>query len=194
MARGPHPQGSLRTIGVCAAILLLLAPSRAYSNDQAAASDAAPAADAVLARIREHGGRGRFPVVLMVDANTFAPGVWNRVKNLVAFRIHRPAADGTTLPDAAIYLVRDSPIYLRAAEALRNRTTNHEYVWCLLAATLAHEAAHTAPNTERQALSAELAELERCLQAGHLHAADGWNAGRYVKQIEAKLRKPREHY
>ena len=67
------------------------------------------------------------------------------------------------------------------------------YVWCLLAAVLAHESAHTALNTERQALTAELGQLRRCLFAGHLHATDGWNATTYLGKVEARLRNPREH-
>jgi hypothetical protein len=183
-------------IGACATLVILLASTRAFGHDQSPTSAGGPSAAEVVTRVREHAGAGAstFPIVLAVGPSTFPPQIWDRVKNLVAFRIHRPAADGTTAVDAAIYLVRDSPLYLKAATSLNLRTTNQEYVWCLLAASLAHEAAHTAPNTERQALIAELAQLEQCLQAGHLHAADGWSAGRYLQQVRVKLRHPREHY
>jgi hypothetical protein len=112
----------------------------------------------------------------------------------VAFRLFRPGPANATVADAAIYLVRDSAVYSKAAAALRNNTTQHEYVWCLLAAVLAHEAAHTAPGTERQALIAEAAQLRRCLFAGHLFSSDGWNPLAYLGKVEAKLRNPREHY
>jgi hypothetical protein len=108
--------------------------------------------------------------------------------------MHRHQPDGSTLADAAIYLLRDSALYAKAAEVARNRSTHHEYVWCLLAAVIAHEAQHTAPKTERQALLAEAAQLRRCLFAGHLHSGDGWSAVTYLGKVEAKLRHPREHY
>ena len=44
--------------------------------------------------------------------------------------------------DAAIYLVRDSAIYSKAAATLRTGATNSEYAWCLLAAVCVHESAH----------------------------------------------------
>ena len=59
--------------------------------------------------------------------------------------------------------MRESTLYLKAAAALRNQTTIQEYLWCQLAEVLAHEAAHTSPLTERQALMAEAAQLRRCL-------------------------------
>jgi len=151
-------------------------------------------ADAVVARLSEHFGDGPRPIVLAVGADQFPPAVWNRVKHLVAFRIHRRLADGTTRVDAAVYLVRDSDLYFKAAAALRNRTMQNEYVWCLLAAVVAHESAHTAPMTERQALEAEIAQLRRCRLAGHLYASDDWNPVVYLGQVEAKLRHPHEHY
>jgi hypothetical protein len=150
--------------------------------------------DPVVARIYEHFEATAPPFVLPVDASRFAPAVWRRVKDLVAFRLHRPRPDGTTVADAPIYLVRDSDIYFTAAAALRNRSTQHDYVWCLLAAVLAHESAHTRPNTERDALMAEAAQLRRCLAAGHLFAQSGWNPLTYLGKVEAKLRRPREHY
>lgn len=149
--------------------------------------------DPVVARVYEHLGDGPLPIVMVVDAGQFPRAVWARVKDLVAFRLHRPGAEGMTTADAPTYLVRDSDLYLKAAAALRNRTTTHEYVWCLLAAVLAHESAHTAPGTERQALTAEATHLRRCLTAGHLHATDGWNGGAYLQAVEARLRNPREH-
>ena len=153
-----------------------------------------PAQDPVVVRLQEHLGETRRPVVLVVDSGQFPPSVWKRVEHLVAFRIHRRQPDGTTLADAATYLVRGSDLYFKAAATLRNRTTTQEYVWCLLAAVIAHEAAHTAPRTEREALTAEAAQLRRCLFAGHLAAGDGWNPVTYLGQVEARLRRPREHY
>jgi hypothetical protein len=150
--------------------------------------------DPVVARVYEHLRDTPRPIVLVVGPRDFPPAVWNRVKNLVAFRLHRATVDGTTLTDAAVYLVRDSDVYFKAAATLRNRTTNHEYVWCLLSAVLMHESAHTVPKTERQALMGEAAQLRRCLSRGHLYSGDGWSAGRYLQQVEAKLRNPHEHY
>lgn len=148
----------------------------------------------VVARVLEHLGNAPRPIVMVVDSSHFPPVVWKRVRNLVAFRLHRQTNGETTAVDAATYLVRDSDLYSKAAAALRNGTTIHEYVWCLFAAVLAHEAAHTAPLTERQALTAEVEQLRRCLFAGHLHASDGWNGLAYLQQVEAKLQNPREHY
>ena len=150
--------------------------------------------DPVIARVLEHLGDAARPIVLAVDSRHFPRPVWTRVKNLVAFRLHRHGPDGGTTVDAATYLVRESDVYFKAAATLRNRTTNYEYVWCLLAAVLAHEAAHTAPMTERQALMAEAEQLRRCLLAGHLYSGDGWSPLSYLQQVEGKLRHPREHY
>ena len=83
-------------------------------------------------------------------------------------------------------IVRNSAIYLKADAALRNGTTNDEYVWCLLAAVLAHEGAHKGPMTEREALIAEAEQLRRCLFAGHLHTGSGWSAGAYLLKVEAE--------
>lgn len=159
--------------------------------------DATPIAltkDPVVARVYEHLGDRPKPLVLVVGAERFSPAVWQRVKNLIAFRLHRPLEDGTTQVDAATYLVRTSSVYMKAAEVLRNRLTNYEYVWCLLAAVLIHEAAHTTPDTEREALEAEAAQLRQCLFAGHLHSASGWSAGDYLQKVEAKLRNPRQRH
>ena len=153
-----------------------------------------PTNDAVVARVYEHNGNAARPLVLVIDRSNFPANVWNRVKNLVAFRMHRPQPDGGTLVDAPIYVVRNSSIYSKASTALRNGTTNDEYLWCLLAAVLAHEAAHVAPQTEREALIAEADQLRRCLFGGHLHTGRDWSAGAYLQQVEAKLRQPREHY
>ena len=149
--------------------------------------------DAVVSRVFEHFRGGPRPLVLIAESRDFHEQVWRRVQSLVAFRIHRPAAGGATTPDAVIYLSRTSELYRKAALVLRSGATHHEYVWCLLAAVLAHESAHTALNTERQALTAELGQLRRCLFAGHLHATDGWNATTYLGRVEARLRNPREH-
>jgi hypothetical protein len=150
--------------------------------------------DPVVARLSQHLGDGPRPIVLAVDSRYFPPVVWKRVKNLVAFRLHRHQTDGTTAVDAATYLIRNSDLYLKAMASLHSPTANTEYVWCLLAAILTHEAAHTTPLTERQALIAEAAQLRRCLLAGHLYSGDGWSAGSYLQKVEAKLRHPREHY
>jgi hypothetical protein len=153
-----------------------------------------PPRDPVVARVHEHIGAADHLFVRVVASGDLPSDLWQRVKNLVAFRIHRHAPGGTTTADPAIYVVRTSEVYFKAEAALRGGTTNHEYVWCLLAAVLAHEAAHTGPNTERAALIAEAEQLRRCLFAGHLHAADGWSAVSYLGKVEAKIRKPREHY
>ena len=173
-----------------ALLSLVAAPLLASGDRQVHARSADP----VVARVFEHLGDGPRPIVMVVDSSHFPPAVWKRVKNLVAFRLHRRGDDEASSVDAATYLVRDSDLYFKAAAALRNSTTIHEYVWCLLAAVLAHESAHIAPMTERQALSAEVAQLQRCLLAGHLHASDGWNGVVYLQKVEAKLRNPREHY
>jgi hypothetical protein len=150
--------------------------------------------DPVIARVHEHLDPSARILVRAVDSDDFPPGLWKRVRHLVAFRIHRHMADSTTQADAAIYLVRTSELYTKAEAALRNHTSNHEYVWCLLAAVIAHEAAHTRPLTEVPALTAEAAQLRRCLFAGHLYTGDGWSAVSYLGKVEAKLRNPREHY
>jgi hypothetical protein len=153
-----------------------------------------PAVDPVVARIHQHGSDPPGPLVRVIDGGDFPPHVWHRVKNLVAFRLHRHLPDGTSVTDAPVFFVRSSALYQNAAAALRNRTSNHEYVWCLLAAMIAHEAAHSAPMTERQALIAEAEQLRRCLFAGHLYTGNGWSAGAYLQKVEARLRQPREHY
>jgi hypothetical protein len=144
--------------------------------------------------VYEHLGPSGRLLVRVVDSGDFPANLWKRVGRLVAFRIHRHLPDGSSQADAAVYLVRTSDVYAKADAALRNRTTNHEYVWCLLAAVVAHEAAHTGLLTEVQALTAEIAQLRRCLLAGHLYAGDGWSAVSYLGKVEAKLRHPREHY
>jgi hypothetical protein len=147
--------------------------------------------DPVVARAFEHLGDRPKPLVLVVGADRFSPAVWRRVKDLIAFRLHRPLEDGGTQVDAATYLVRTSALYMKASGVLRNRLTNHEYIWCLLAAVLTHEAAHATPDTEREALEAEAAQLRQCLFAGHLYSSSGWSAGDYLQKVEAKLRNPR---
>ena len=174
-------------------MLALMSPSRTTAREQGAATPPR-SPDAVVARIHQHYGNTPRPLALVVDSTTFPASVWRRVKDLVAFRLHRPQPDGTTLVDAPIYIVRNSAIYLKADAAMRNGTTNDEYVWCLLAAVIAHEAAHQAPMTEREALIAEAEQLRRCLFEGHLHTGSGWSAGAYLLKVEAKLRQPREHY
>ena len=112
----------------------------------------------------------------------------------MAFRLHRRLPDGSLTVDAPIYLLDTSGVYQKASRALSTRATHQEYVWCVLFAVLAHEAAHTGPGTERQALTTEIEQLRRCLFAGHLHSTDGWEAGSYLMKLEAKLRNPREHH
>jgi hypothetical protein len=188
-----RPQARYRRLLSALPLLSLAVPIGMTASTQ----DATPFAltrDPVVARVYEHLGDRPKPLVLVVGAERFSSAVWRRVKNLIAFRLHRPLEDGTTQVDAAIYLVRTSSVYMKAAEVLRNRLTNYEYVWCLLAAVLTHEAAHTTPDTEREALEAEAAQLRRCLFAGHLHSASGWSAGDYLQKVEAKLRNTRQRH
>ena len=149
--------------------------------------------DPVVSRLLDHFAGTALPVIRIAQPEDFHAEVWRRVEGLHGFRIHRPGAGGVTTPDAVIYLSDTSDLYRKAAAMLRTGATQREYVWCLLAAVVAHEAAHTAPDTERQALTAEAALLRRCLFAGHLHVADGWNATKYLGRLEGRLRKPREH-
>ena len=153
-----------------------------------------PTGDPVVSRVHQHLGQGLKPLILPVGSDRFPAAVWRRVDSLLAFRIHRHRDDGTTVADAAIYLNRDSKMYMKAAAALRSGATQHDYLWCLLAAIVAHESAHTSPVTERQALMAEVAQLRRCLFDGHLFTGDGWKPVTYLARVEAKLRNPREHY
>lgn len=150
--------------------------------------------DPVVAHLLEHIDQRPRPLILFAERDRFERAAWNRVRNLVAFRVHRPQPNGLTVIDAPIYLVRESRLYQDAAAALRNRATVKEYVWCQLAALIAHEAAHTGPETEREALRREAEQLRRCLSAGHLHSSDGWSAAGYLMKVEARLRNPREHY
>ena len=177
------------------AVPLLLADANA-STALAQVRDQAflPTNDAVVARVYEHNGGAPRPLVLVVDRSNFPAHVWERVQDLVAFRLHRHRPDGTTIVDAPIYMVRNSALYLKAVAALEHGATNQEYLWCQLAAVLAHEAAHVTPSTERQALLAEAEQLRRCLLAGHMHTSTGWSAGAYLQNVEARLRQPREHY
>jgi hypothetical protein len=182
-----------RTLVIALPLLTLVPPTSATATTQDSGL-VALTRDAVVARVFEHLGDRPKPLVLVVGAERFSPAVWRRVKNLIAFRLHRPLEEGTTQVDAATYLVRTSSVYMKAAEVLRNGLTNHEYIWCLLAAVLTHEAAHTKPDTEREALEAEAAQLRRCLFAGHLYSSSGWSSGDYLQKVEAKLRNPRQHH
>lgn len=174
--------------------LVLLLSVSLDARDRKEPSAIPPHPDPVVARLLEHFDDRPRPLIIFADRDRFEPGVWNRVRNLVAFRLHRPQPDGGTVVDAPIYLVRESRLYQEATAALRNRATVKEYVWCQLAAVIAHEAAHTAPETERAALLSEAEQLRRCLLAGHLHSSDGWSAGAYLMKVEARLRNPQEHY
>ena len=181
-----------RSLAITMAVLMCDVAVGAAATDGTKGALRAP--DRVVERVREHVGAATHTLVRVVGADDFQAEPWQRVKHLVAFRIHRHGQGGTPTTDPVTYLVATSSLYLKAAGALRNGTTNHEYVWCLLAAVLAHEAAHTGANTERQALTAEVEQLRRCLFAGHLHAADGWGGVSYLGKVEAKLRNPHEHY
>ena len=186
LGQGPDPMWRAMWVGVG-----VLIGGTGLSARQETAAPRHP--DAVVSRMLEHFTGAALPAIRIARSGDFQPLVWRRVENLVGFRIHRPGPGGVTTLDAVIYLSDTSDLYRKAAEALRTGATQREYVWCLLAAVLAHEAAHTAPETERQALTAELALLRRCLVAGHLHAEDGWNAATYLGRLEGRLRNPREH-
>jgi hypothetical protein len=183
-------QHACRTLVASIALLSLIVPASLHAGRQ----DGRPSAltkDPVVARVYEHLGDQPKPIVLVVDHEQFSPAVWRRVKNLIAFRLHRPLEHGSTQADAAVYLVRTSQLYAKAAAVLRNQSTNDDYVWCLLAAVLTHEAAHTTPETEPEALKAEASQLRECLFAGHLYSSSGWSAGAYLQKVEAKLKDPR---
>jgi len=150
--------------------------------------------DPVVVRVQGHFQPENTWPVQVVGEHDLPRHIWSRVRHLVAFRIHRHATDGTTKVDRQIYLLRTSGLYQQAAAVLRHSTTSREYVWCQLAAVLVHEAAHTAPLTERQALAAEAAQLRHCLFAGHLHTENGWSGVAYLGKVEARLRNPREHH
>ena len=176
-----------------ALFLLFWLPVALDARDRQGPSPIPAHPDPVVERLLEHIDGPR-PLVLFAERQRFERAVWNRVRHLVAFRLHRPQPNGTTVVDAPIYLVRDSRLYQDAAASLRSHATVKEYIWCLLAAVIAHEAAHTAPLTEREALLSEAEQLRRCLMAGHLHSGDGWSAGAYLMKVEARLRNPQEHY
>ena len=187
--RNDH-QHACRTLIASISLLSLIVPASLHAGRQDARLTALTK-DPVVARVYEHLGDQPKPLVLVVDHEQFSPAVWRRVKNLIAFRLHRPLEHGSTQVDAAVYLVRTSQLYAKAAAVLRNRSTNDDYVWCLLAAVLTHEAAHTTPDTEQEALKAEASQLRQCLFAGHLYSSSGWSAGDYLQKVEAKLRDPR---
>ena len=178
---------------LCAFLIFCLTPVVPVARDRQQASAIPTHPDPVVARVLEHRGGERHPLILVVDRDRLGRDVWNRVQNLVAFRLHRQQADGATVVDAPIYLVRTSRVYQNAAAALRAGSTVKEYLWCQLAALIAHEEAHTTPLTERAALMREAEQLRRCLAGGHLHSSDGWSAGWYLMKVEARLRNPREH-
>ena len=60
--------------------------------------------DPVVTRVHEHGGAAGRPIVVVVGPEDLPRAVWQRVRHLVAFRLHRRAEDGTTITDAAIYI------------------------------------------------------------------------------------------
>lgn len=135
---------SARALGV---VFLLSVTLDARDRQEPSAIPRHP--DPVVARLLEHIDQGPRPLILFAERDRFERAAWNRVRNLVAFRVHRPQPNGLTVIDAPIYLVRESRLYQDAAAALRNRATVREYVWCQLAALIAHEAAHTGPETTR---------------------------------------------
>src|SRR5688500_9733906 len=179
---------------LCAFLIFFLMPVAPVAGDRQESPAIATHPDPVVARVLEHLGGERRPLVLVVDRDRLGREVGNRIQNLVAFRLHRQQADGATVVDAPIYLVRTSRLYQNAAAALRAGSTVKEYLWCQLAALIAHEEAHAAPMTERAALMREAEQLRRCLAEGHLHSSDGWSAGEYLMKVERRLRNPREHY
>lgn len=190
----PHNRVAIRRASACCLALPIICAHVVTFGGYNDPPDYPVSKDPVVARLHEHLTEGRRPLILAVSSKNFPATVWRRVKQLVAFRLHRQGDNGVTVADAAVYLVRDSDMYAKAARALRSGSTHEEYLWCLLAAVVAHESAHTTPNTEGQALTAEAEQVRRCLEAGHLYAANGWNPLTYLGKVEAKMRNPREHY
>jgi hypothetical protein len=178
----------------CALCLVLLPSATFHSREHQERAAIPKHPDPVVARVFEHFDEGPRPLIIFADRDRLGREVWSRVRDLVAFRLHRHQPDGRTVVDAPIYLVRESRLYQEAAAALRNHATVKEYVWCQLAAVIAHESAHTVPLTEREALLSEAGQLRRCMLAGHLHSTDGWSAAAYLMKVEARLRNPQEHY
>jgi hypothetical protein len=150
--------------------------------------------DAVVAHLLKHEEAREFGPVRVVGRKDLPPDVWHLVKDAVAFRLHRPQPDGTTAADPVFYLARTSALYVRASDALRTGYSFREYVWCLLVAVLAHEAAHTAPRTEREALAAELKQLRRCFSRGHLQPRNDWSPMGYIGKVEARLKNTKGHH
>src|SRR5262245_31202514 len=88
-----------------AAALALLLPFAAESSAIACSDGVAGGeADPVVAHIHGHWPGADRPIVLSVGAGDFPPEVWQRVRNLVAFRLFRRLPDGTSAVDSAIYL------------------------------------------------------------------------------------------
>ena len=172
----------MRWCGVLAGLVLLT-----MSDPGPCAAAQGP--DPVVERIREHGGSAGSPMVVVVGPEDVPKSVWQSVKDLVAYRVHRPSEDGVPVTDAAIYLVRTSDLYQRAATVLRTNATGQDEVWCFLSAVLSHEAAHSAINTEQQALEAEAEQLRRCLFASHPPGGDVGRLASYISKVEAKLQK-----
>ena len=61
--------------------------------------------DPVVARVHEHIGDVGRPIVVVVGPADVPRKFWQRVKHLVAYRVHRPLEGGGPVTDAAIYIV-----------------------------------------------------------------------------------------
>jgi hypothetical protein len=172
----------VRWLGVLAGIVLLTP----FDPGPWAAT---PGPDPVVERIREHGGFAGSPIVVVVGPADLPKSVWQTVKHLVAYRLHRRSESGATVTDAAIYLVRTSDLYHQAATVLRTKAPGRDDVWCRLAGVLRHEAAHDAIDTEREALAAEAAQLRHCLSACQLSPEEVVRLAAYLSTVDGKLRR-----
>ena len=72
---------------------------------------------------------------------------------------------------------------------LRTNGTGQDDVWCLFAAVLSHEAAHTGTNTEREALEAEAAQLRDCVRSDHLSPSEVLRLASSLFKIDAKVKR-----
>jgi hypothetical protein len=135
--------------------------------------------DPVIARVLAH--LEVRPIVVVVDRSLVGDAMWARVKNLNAFRVHR--ADGST--DAPVFVVKGA-MYAEAAKSLDVPNAD---VWCKWAAVIMHELQHNAAHTERAALEAERAQVERCANDGHFAS----HGATYVMELARKVRNVKEH-
>ena len=162
--------------------LSILAPERRVEvpQDPVAAPVVVPRhPDPVIARILDH--LDVRPIIIVVDRQTVGDDVWKRVKSLNAFRVHNP--NGTT--NAPIYLVKTSDLYRQAAQ-LPGANSD---VWCKYAAIIMHELQHNAPMTEKAALEAEAAQVQKCLNDGHFQS----HGNAYLMELFRKHRVTDEH-